>query len=59
MLCQSFRLNDIGEGEIKLTDLWFRMCAQKHYPNQTRDESLMDIVRAAYPPPAHLDFRMR
>ncbi|MDD4744071.1 MAG: DUF5107 domain-containing protein [Eubacteriales bacterium] len=59
MLRQPFHLNDIREGEIKLTDLWFRMCAQKHYPNQTRDESLMDIVRAAYPPPVHLDFRMR
>lgn len=59
MLRKPFNLYDIREGEIKLSDLWFRLCAIKHDPSRVWDEDFLKEIRNQYPPPAHLDFRMK
>jgi hypothetical protein len=50
----------IREGEIVLSDLWFELKARR-FAAQT-GEPLNDVLRmkvkALYPPPARIDFRM-
>ncbi|MBN2310228.1 MAG: DUF5107 domain-containing protein [Candidatus Hydrogenedentes bacterium] len=51
---------DVREGEVTLSDLWFelqekRLAAAENLPV---DDALRKRVRAEFPPPAHLDFRM-
>lgn len=47
ILLSDFEMADVREGEVKLTDLWFKLCALK------------GISIEDNPPPKHLDFRMR
>jgi hypothetical protein len=60
MLSGKIELTDVREGEVKLTDLWFRLCALKRAKAQGAevDEALMEAVKRECPPPRHLDFRM-
>lgn len=53
-------LTDIREGEVKLTDLWFRMMAMKRVQETgaVLNEALLNKVKMECAPPAHLDFRM-
>lgn len=46
----------IREGETELSDLWFRMCYQRHGTNLS--DAQKAEIRRLHPPPAHLDFRM-
>jgi len=53
-------VNDMREGEVSLSDLWYglhekRLAAAE---NVTIDESLRQRVRRDFPPPPELDFRM-
>lgn len=61
MLNGNIELTDVREGEVKLTDLWFRMMAMKKAKeNQLElDDALLEQVKKECTPPAHLDFRMR
>lgn len=56
-----FEMDDVREGEVSLTDLWFRLCAQKmaEAEGSAVDEALLARAEAECPPPEHLDFRMR
>jgi len=60
MLNSNIVLTDVREGEVKLTDLWFRMVAIKR--SQERgvelDDTLLEQFKKECIPPAHLDFRM-
>lgn len=58
MLNGSIELADVREGEIMLTDLWFRMQAIKLGGTGDADDPLLAQVRKTAKPPAHLDFRM-
>ena len=58
MLNGSIELADVREGEIMLTDLWFRMQAIKLGGTGEADDPLLAQVRKTAKPPAHLDFRM-
>lgn len=53
-------LTDVREGEVTLTDLWFRMTAmiQSQESGTKLDEVLLEQVKKESTPPAHLDFRM-
>lgn len=60
MLQGDIELTDIREGEVKLTDLWFRMMAMKR-ARETGvevDDALLKQVQRECTPPLHLDFRM-
>jgi tetratricopeptide (TPR) repeat protein len=61
MLGRKIELTDIREGEVKLTDLWFRMEAMKRMQTcraaETYEEVLKQVKEECIPP-AHLDFRM-
>jgi tetratricopeptide (TPR) repeat protein len=60
MLQGDIELTDIREGEVKLTDLWFRMTAMKR-ARETGvevDDALLKQVQRECTPPLHLDFRM-
>lgn len=58
MLGGSIELADVREGEVKLTDLWFRMTAMRRAGPSGITDALLDAVRRECTPPAHLDFRM-
>ncbi len=58
MLSGSIELADIREGEIMLTDLWFRLQAIKLGGTGEADDPLLTQVRKTAKPPAHLAFRM-
>jgi tetratricopeptide (TPR) repeat protein len=60
MLNSNIVLTDVREGEVKLTDLWFRMMAEKHAQERgiESDDSLLEQIKKACIPPSHLDFRM-
>ena len=51
---------DIREGEVSLTDLWFRMHEKRlaNAENVLIDTALRERVRRDFPPPPALDFRM-
>jgi tetratricopeptide (TPR) repeat protein len=57
----NIQLTDVREGEVKLTDLWFRMTAMKRAAEigSAVDDALIEQVKKECKPPAHLDFRMR
>lgn len=59
ILQSSFELSDVREGEVRLTDLWFRLCAMQRGGTGQQDDPLLGIVKKECPPPAHLDFRMQ
>lgn len=46
LLLGNIELTDVREGEVKLTDLWFKLCERK------------GVSAEDNPPPKHLDFRM-
>ena len=54
-----FELSDVREGEVMLTDLWFRLCAMHRGGTGLPDDDLLAVVKQECPPPAHLDFRMQ
>ncbi|MBV9470287.1 MAG: DUF5107 domain-containing protein [Abitibacteriaceae bacterium] len=60
ILRQPLEFADIREGEVSLTDLWFGMHEKRLAQTEgvAIDESLRRRVRAEYPPPAELDFRL-
>ncbi len=59
MLRGPVQLTDVREGEVKLTELWFELFALKKTSGKPATEEIMSQVKRDYPPPAHLDFRMR
>jgi len=61
MLNSNIVLTDVREGEVKLTDLWFRMMAIKRAQERgiELNDSLLEEVKKECVPPSHLDFRMR
>lgn len=60
MLKGDIELTDVREGEVKLTDLWFRMTAMKRAREfgVEADDDLLKQVQRECTPPLHLDFRM-
>ncbi len=58
MLGSSIELADVREGEVKLTDLWFRMMAMRRAGTAAMTDTLLNEVKRECVPPAHLDFRM-
>lgn len=58
LLGGSIELADMREGEVKLTDLWFRMMAMRRAGPAGVTDSLLDEVKRECMPPSHLDFRM-
>jgi tetratricopeptide (TPR) repeat protein len=61
LLLSNIELTDVREGEVSLTDMWFRLCALKTAKSEGIEinDELMERVRAECPPPASLDFRMK
>jgi tetratricopeptide (TPR) repeat protein len=60
ILSSDLVVTDLREGEISLSDLWFRLqekrlAAREQVPI---DDALRERVRREFPPPKHLDFRM-
>jgi len=53
-------LDDMREGEVSLTDLWFGLHEQQLSKAERRpvDEAMKKHVRHSFPPPAEIDFRM-
>ncbi len=51
---------DMREGEVSLTDLWFRLHEQQRAIDEgvPVDDALRERIRRECPPPAHIDFRM-
>ncbi len=58
LLGGSIELADVREGEVKLTDLWFRMMAMRRAGAAGVTDALLDEVKRECTPPSHLDFRM-
>ena len=60
MLDEDIELTDVREGEVKLTDLWFKMMAMKtaKETGDIVDDALIDRIKREHTPPLHLDFRM-
>ncbi|HIS99311.1 MAG TPA: DUF5107 domain-containing protein [Candidatus Faecaligallichristensenella faecipullorum] len=60
ILKRGIQLNDVREGEISLSELWFRMNCRRISLAEgiPDDEALRVRVEKECPPPAHLDFRM-
>lgn len=60
ILSQDIVLTDVREGEVKLTDLWFRMMAMQEAKKTgvAYSEELLAKVKKEAVPPIHLDFRM-
>lgn len=53
-------VTDLREGENSLTDLWYRIHERRVVDRgEPFDGDLSTYVRRNYPPPAHIDFRMR
>ena len=61
MLRRKIEFTDIREGEVMLTELWFRMCAMSRAAERgcATSGALAEEVRRECPPPRHLDFRMQ
>lgn len=61
MLHDAFVVEDIREGEISLSDLWTELHARRLAARASKppDETFREQSRRDFPPPAHLDFRMR
>lgn len=58
LLGGSIELADVREGEVKLTELWFRMMAMRRAGTDGVTDALLEQVKRECTPPAHLDFRM-
>lgn len=60
ILMGDIELNDVREGEVKLSDLWFSLCAHKEARARGVEFSseLLDEVKATVQVPEKLDFRM-
>ena len=59
-LSESFVMPDIKEGEISISDIWFKLYTlvlKKEYPAASDDE-LRTLLNEKYPLPHELDFRM-
>ena len=56
------QVNDLREGENSLTDVWYRIhekLVEEEGADISTHEDLRSYVEKHYPPPAHIDFRMR
>jgi len=53
-------IEDLREGEVALSDLWYRMHEQRISAAEgiPVDDNLRERVRSEFPPPAAIDFRM-
>ena len=63
ILCESFTMPDIKEGELSVSHLWFELYRRKYakengIPYSAENQALIDEADIAYPLPASLDFRM-
>ena len=60
LLKKKIVLTDVKEGEVSLTQLWFRMCAQKKAKAEGIEvtDALIEEMSKTVTPPVHLDFRM-
>lgn len=60
MLLGDIALDDVKEGEVKLSDLWFSLCAHKEAEKRGTEynEELLKEIRETVEVPAKLDFRM-
>ena len=59
-LSGNFVMPDIKEGEISISDIWFKLYTlvlKKEYPAASDDE-LKTLLNEKYPLPYELDFRM-
>jgi tetratricopeptide (TPR) repeat protein len=53
-------MTDLREGENSLTDLWYRIHERRVVDRgEVFNGDLSEYVRRNFPPPAHIDFRMR
>ena len=54
-------LTDVREGEVSLTELWFRLQAMKKARalNVELTDALIEEMTQTLPPPRELDFRMK
>ncbi|MEA4890020.1 MAG: DUF5107 domain-containing protein [Clostridiaceae bacterium] len=59
MLNDKIELSDVREGEVKLTDLWFRLYAMKQGGTGRPGDPLLEQAKRERTPPVHLDFRMQ
>lgn len=61
VLLGGIELDDVREGEVKLSDMWFSLCAHKLARERgvDVDEALLDEVRRTVEVPEKLDFRMK
>jgi tetratricopeptide (TPR) repeat protein len=59
LLRSGIELADMREGEVVLSDLWFRMQEKRLSASENIpiDDSLRERVRREFPPPPELDFR--
>lgn len=60
ILKSGFEMPDIKEGEISVSDIWFKLydrVVKEEYPQKTEEE-LKKLREEKYPLPADLDFRM-
>ncbi|HEY0073247.1 MAG TPA: tetratricopeptide repeat protein, partial [Abditibacteriaceae bacterium] len=60
ILNQPMEFADIREGEVSLSNIWFELHEKRlaHSENLPIDETLKKRVRAEFPPPPQLDFRV-
>jgi len=61
ILSQPLVVADNREGEILLSDLWFGLHEKKLSARENKpvDDEMRERVRREFPPPVHLDFRMK
>ena len=59
-LMSDIELTDVREGEVKLSDLWFSLCAHKEARARGVEysEELLEEVKKTVTVPEKLDFRM-
>ena len=60
LLLGDIALDDVREGEVKLSDLWFSLCAHKEAAVRgiAYSEELLKEIKETAAVPAKLDFRM-
>jgi tetratricopeptide (TPR) repeat protein len=61
LLLSGIELTDVKEGEVSLTDMWFKLCAMKISKSEKipLSDELIERAKSECPPPADLDFRMK
>ncbi len=59
LMMGDIELTDVKEGEVSLTDMWFKLQAMKKYGVKEPDENQLEEIKKTMTPPEHLDFRMK